>query len=150
MMTSLQSPRPFTDCSLFILLSLATYSSLSMFCIVPFPQLSNLRLSSTCPDNNSTAFTLFLPPFSVLIIHHIYGIALPECATNFSSNSSLKIHFIHLRIKDIYLALFILELYNFIPLCFSLISEWLCYFTAVISSFLSQHLPAASFSLFTL
>lgn len=114
------------------------------------PAIQSVCLSSICPDNNSTAFPLFLPPFSALILHHIYGIALPEHATNFSSNSSLKIHFIHLRIKDIYLALVIFQLYNFIPLCFSLISEWPCYFTAVISSFLSQHLPAASFSLFTL
>lgn len=45
MMTSLQSPRPFTDCSLFLLWSLATYSSLSMFCITPSPQQSNLFVS---------------------------------------------------------------------------------------------------------
>lgn len=118
------------------------------------PQLSYLFLphppALTITQQHSFHTLFILPPFSFLMLYRTYGISLPECATNFSSNYSLKIHSTHLRIKDIYLALFILELYNFIPLCFSLISEWPCYFTAVISSFLSQHLPAASFSLFTL
>lgn len=117
------------------------------------PAIQSICLSSIHPDNNrelSHTQHCLLFHFHSLFSPTTYGIALPEHATNFSSNSSLKIHSIHLRIKDIYLALFILELYNFIPLCYSLISEWPCYFTAVISSFLSQHLPAASFSLFTL
>lgn len=63
MMTSLQSSRPFADCSLFFLWSLATYSSLSMFCITPSPQQPNLFVSH--PSALTITAQLFLFSFTI-------------------------------------------------------------------------------------
>lgn len=146
-MTSLQ----FTDCSLSILFKFShqflpvntLHNSLS-------PTIQSICLSSICPDNNAV-FTCTVFSSIFILFHHTLW------------NSTSRVHkqvFFKFFFKDSFYpsenqshllsSIYIQTLSNFILLYYSLISEWPCYFAAVISSFLSQHLPAASFSRFTL
>lgn len=107
------------------------------------PAIQSIRLSSICPGNDAVSHTLSFPP-------HLW-------------NSTSRVHnqlFFKFFFRDSFypsenqrrLFSFICTqtLFNFILLYYSLITEWPCYFTVVISSFLSQNLPTASFPLFTL